>query len=171
MPTHFCLTVRFLQPYSHGRGAMATRNGRPRRCGCFRRSSRPPPPGGTSGSRLEHAAPALRWLERQPAPTIVAAAGVRSDVKYRLYVPDNVADKVAKSWSGGREASIADYRTEKDVRPTHLLGDAVHYLFPLAESDPEFETHRSTLPTAARSITHLGWGVDMVAGNAVGHYR
>jgi hypothetical protein len=53
---------------------------------------------------------------------IVAAPGIRSDVKYRLYVPDNVADKMARSWSRGQEASIADYRTEKDVRPVRLMG-------------------------------------------------
>jgi len=117
--------------------------------------------------RLDYAVPALRWLERQPAPRIVAASGVQSDVKYRLYVPDNVSDKVARSWSGGREASMADYRIEKDVRPTHLSGDFVHYLFLIAESDPEFEIHRNTLIEAARSITHLGWGVDMVVGNAI----
>jgi CRISPR-associated protein Csb2 len=113
--------------------------------------------------RLEYAAPALRWLECQPPPLIVAAPGVRSDVKYRLYVPDNVADKVARSWSAGREASLADYRTEKDVRPMHLLGEAVHYLYALPDGGcPHFEV----LSASARSITHLGWGVDMVAGNA-----
>src|SRR5207245_2953628 len=107
--------------------------------------------------------PALHWLERQESPTIIAATGVRSDMKYRLYVPDNVADKVARSWVGGREGSIADYRTEKDVRPMHLKGEAVHYLFPLTEGVcPHFDV----LAGAARSITHLGWGVDMVAADA-----
>jgi CRISPR-associated protein Csb2 len=98
---------------------------------------------------------------------VIASVGVASETKYRLYVPDNVADKVAKSWRGGNaSASIADYLTEKDVRPTHLTGEAVHYLYPLAESDTEFEKHRETLIAAARGVTHLGWGVDMVVGNA-----
>jgi len=75
---------------------------------------------------------------------------------------------VAKSWSSGRDASIADYRTEKDVRPTRLLvntGDpaTVHYLFPLADGCC---LQLDILATAARCITHLGWGVDMVAANA-----
>jgi CRISPR-associated protein Csb2 len=111
----------------------------------------------------ETVATSLRWLERQSPPLVVAPAGVPADSKYRLYVPDNVADKVAKSWSGGRAESIADYRTEKDVRPMRLVGEAVHYLFPDAtESCPHFDI----LNAAARSITHLGWGVDMVVGDA-----
>jgi CRISPR-associated protein Csb2 len=113
--------------------------------------------------RLQLAGPALSWLEGQRAPTIVAAPAIPSQGKYRLYVPDNVGDKVARSWSLGREASIAGSRTEKDVRPMHLLGEAVHYLYPLPDGDcPHFEV----LSAAARSITHLGWGVDMVTGHA-----
>jgi CRISPR-associated protein Csb2 len=115
--------------------------------------------------RLQLAVPALRWLECQSPPMIIAAAGVRSESKYRLYVPDNVGDKVARSWSAGGEASIADYRIEKDVRTMHLSADTVHYVFPIVDSDPEFEAHHKTLTRAARSITHLGWGVDMVVGD------
>jgi CRISPR-associated protein Csb2 len=166
MPTYFCLTVRFLQPYSHGRGNDGEPEWPPSPLRAFQALVAAAAGRWNERTQLEYAAPAFRWLERQPAPTIVAAPGTRSDVKYRLYVPDNVADKVAKSWSARREASIADYRTEKDVCPTHLLGDAVHYLFPVPEPGLELETHRNTLIGAARSITHLGWGVDMVAGNA-----
>jgi CRISPR-associated protein Csb2 len=116
--------------------------------------------------RVEHCAPALRWLEKQACPEIVAPKGVSAGHSYRLYVPDNVGDVVGAAWARGRDADIADYRTEKDVRPTHIDGEAIHYLFPLANGDREFESHRETLITAARSITHLGWGIDMVVGNA-----
>ncbi len=160
------LTVRFLQPYSHGRGGAGDPEWPPSPLRAFQALVAAAAARWNERIHLEYAVPALRWLESQPAPMIVAAPGVQAEVKYRLYVPDNVADKVARSWSGGREASIADYRTEKDVRPTHLLGDAVYYLFPIAESDPEFERHRNTLIDASHSITHLGWGVDMVVGNA-----
>lgn len=166
MPAHFCLTVRYLQPYSHGRGGDGDPEWPPSPLRMFQSLVAAAAARWNERMRLEYAAPALRWLERQPSPVIVAAAGAPSDVKYRLYVPDNVADKVAASWSSGREASIADYRIEKDVRPTLLRGDAVHYLFPLSESDAEFEKHRNTLIDAALSVTHLGWGVDMVAGSA-----
>jgi CRISPR-associated protein Csb2 len=165
MPASLCITIRFLQPHSHGRRGDGEPEWPPSPLRVFQALVAAAASRWNERARLEYAAAALGWLECQPAPTIVAAPSVPSDAKYRLYVPDNVGDKVAKAWSRGREASIADYRTEKDVRPSNLSGDAVHYLFPIDGSDPEFETHRNTLIDAARSITHLGWGVDMVAGN------
>lgn len=163
MPTHFCLTVRFLQPYSHGRGDGGDPEWPPSPLRVFQALVAAAAARWNERTRLVYAAPALRWLEGQPRPTIVAATGVPSDVKYRLYVPDNVADKVAKAWSGERDASIADYRTEKDVRPVHLRGEAVCYLYPIPDGDC---SHLEVLAAAARSITHLGWGIDMVAANA-----
>ena len=124
-------------------------------------------------TRLEHAAPALRWLERQKPPTIIAARGAASQVPYRLYVPDNVGDKVAASWCRGGTESVAKYRVEKDVRATRLPpdGEAVHYLWRLPASDPDFETHKDVLFAAARSFTHLGWGVRHGRGKRLGHLR
>jgi CRISPR-associated protein Csb2 len=102
---------------------------------------------------------------------VVASVGKPSRVKYRLYVPDNVGDKVAGSWSRGGTASIADYRAEKDVCPTRLIAKddhlpTLHYLWPLVDGNGEFEKHEKVLFAAARSITHLGWGIDMVAASA-----
>lgn len=105
----------------------------------------------------------LDWLEKQAPPTIIAPVATKSESGSRLYVPNNALDIVAGAWSrGNMRVSIADHRTEKIVRPTHLAGDAVHYLFPLAGTCPYFDVLRE----AARSITHLGWGIDMVAGDA-----
>jgi CRISPR-associated protein Csb2 len=112
--------------------------------------------------RLDEAVPALKWLESLPPPQVVAAEA-RACTPHRLYVPDNVADKVAASWARGREAAIADYRVEKDVQPLHLEGDTVHYLYALGGGGGE---HLETLSAAARSITHVGWGRDMAAGEA-----
>jgi CRISPR-associated protein Csb2 len=166
MPTYLCITVRFVQPTYHGRGDRGGPEWPPSPLRVFqalvaaiaaRRSER---------TRLQFAVPALRWLERQPAPTIIAAVGRTAPTKYRLYVPDNVGDKLAGSWSRGGAASLADYRTEKDVQPTLLRDrfEAVHYLW--SASGPDFETSKDVLFEAARSITHLGWGVDMVAADA-----
>jgi len=163
MSSHLCITVRFLQPFSHGRGDGGEPEWPPSPLRLFQALVAASAARWNERIRLEYAAPALRWLEQQSEPTIVASVGIVSDVKYRLYVPDNVGDKVAKSWSAGREGTIADYRTEKDVRPTHLKGEEVHYLYPLADEKSPFQ---DVLTTAARSITHLGWGVDMVASNA-----
>jgi CRISPR-associated protein Csb2 len=103
MPTQFCLTVRFLQPYSHGRGDGGDPEWPPSPLRVFQALVAAAAARWNERMQLAYAAPALRWLEHQPTPTIVAAPGVRSDVTYRLYVPDNVADKVARSWSGGGE--------------------------------------------------------------------
>src|SRR5207245_2516378 len=86
---------------------------------------------------------------------------------YRLYVPDNVGDLVGKSWSRGGEASLADYRTEKTVRPMLFQEDeAVYYLWQLAGAPDGFAEHRRNLFAAVRSITHVGWGTDIVVANA-----
>jgi CRISPR-associated protein Csb2 len=61
---------------------------------------------------------------------------------------------------------MADYRVEKDVRPTFLDGEALHYVYLVAPDDRESAGHREVLVAAARSITHLGWGIDMVAADA-----
>ncbi|MEI8078209.1 MAG: type I-U CRISPR-associated protein Csb2, partial [bacterium] len=164
MQSYFCHTVQFLQPYFHGR----TDRGEP---------EWPPSPlrvfqalvaaGATRWREKrfsECAAPALFWLEQQCISSIIAPIGQPADTKYRLYVPDNVADKVGKSWSKGGNDNVANHRTEKDIKPIHLRnGDTVYYTFPLAE---DHCPHLEILVEAARSITHLGWGVDMVVGNA-----
>jgi CRISPR-associated protein Csb2 len=163
MSIHLCITVRFLQPFSHGRGDRGQPQWPPSplrllqalvasAAGCW-----------NERAELVHALPALRWLQAQPHPTIVAGDAMRSDHPYRLYVPDNVTDKVAALWVKCRDASVADYRVEKDVRPMHLSGEAVHYLYPLPDGTCP---HLDILSAAACSITHLGWGIDMAVGHA-----
>jgi CRISPR-associated protein Csb2 len=106
----------------------------------------------------------LTWLEELGSPELIAPAAEPSSAAYRLYVPNNHADIVAAAWSGGDQfASIAEHRVEKDVRSTHLAGGVIHYLYPLPnDSSP----HLVVLKAAARSITHLGWGIDMTAADA-----
>ena len=123
--------------------------------------------GGTSAcSGWSTRGPALDWLEAA-GPSIVATPACRPELRYRC-TSRTTGDKVTAAWRGGdTEASIADYRTEKDVRPTQLITAIRGGSLPLPVADaPEFAKHTQTLIAAARSITHLGWGVDMVAGNA-----
>ncbi|MDP1559923.1 MAG: type I-U CRISPR-associated protein Csb2, partial [Pirellulaceae bacterium] len=112
--------------------------------------------------RIESAVPALRWLQELPSPEIVACAGVASEVPTQFYVPDNTADLLVPSWKRG-ETAKGPKRTEKVVLPTHLDGEAVHYLFRSSNADLR---NLDVLKSAARSITHLGWGIDMVAADA-----
>jgi len=79
-------------------------------------------------------------------------------------VPDNVADKTAASWSRGHQAAVD--RTEKDVRPAHLDGEAVHYVYALPDAEDDQRSHMETITLAARAITHLGWGIDVAVGDA-----
>jgi CRISPR-associated protein Csb2 len=113
----------------------------------------------------DFARPALIELE-SIAPKIVAPEATDPSFGFRMYVPNNSGDLMTAAWArGDTETTMAKYRVEKDVRPTRLSGEAVHYLFPISD-DAEFAKHRQTLIDAARSITHLGWGIDMVAGDA-----
>ncbi len=161
---NLCFTFHFLQPYSHGRGDGDEPEWPPSPLRMLQALVAASAARWNERQRLDYAAPALTWLVERSPPTIIASDGTLSDTPYRLYVPDNVADKVAKAWAAGREASVADYRTEKDVRPMHLPGgEAVHYLYPLP---PEGCPHEQVLTAAARGVTHLGWGVDMVVADA-----
>ncbi len=164
MPTFLCFRIEFLQPYCHGRRGDGAPEWPPAPLRLYQALVAAAAARWNERMHVQSAAPALRWLENQSPPTMVAVAGSPANASYRLYVPDNVADKVAKSWSGGREATIADYRTEKDVRPTRLSGGVVHYLYPLTDG---VCPHLEVLSLAARSITHLGWGIDMVVGDAM----
>ncbi len=163
MPTYFCLTIRFLQPYFHGRGDGGEPEWPPSPLRMFQSLVAAAACRWGESQLRDYASPALHWLESLPPPSIVAPTGQPAHSSYRLYVPDNVADKVAKTWCSGRDATIAEYRTEKDVRPVYLMGETVHYLFHLP---PASGIYLEVLAAAARSITHLGWGIDMVAGAA-----
>ncbi len=169
MPDHLCLSVRFLDGAFHGRADQGEPEWPPSPLRLFQALVAASAARWNERRVISHAAPALRWLESLPPPHIVAPATVQEAATgYRLYVPDNVGDIVGSAWSRGRDASIADYRTEKMVRPTRIADDeaALHYLWPLSDAAAGFEQHRETLFTAARSITHLGWGVDLVVAEA-----
>ena len=117
------------------------------------------------------AAPLLRWLERLPAPEIIASPASAASSPYRLSVPNNAMDIVAAAWCRGNYSNSGDanpttHRSMKTVRAVRLGGDAtVRYLWALAESDPDFESVKDLLFAAAKCVTHLGWGLDMVAGH------
>ena len=162
MTSYLCISVRFLQPYSHGRDENGEPEWPPSPLRAFQAIVAASAGRWNERRRINHAFAALQWLEAQPLPDIVAAVGIASDVRCQFYVPDNTADLIVPAWKRGEITKQAK-RTEKVVRPTHLAGEAVHYLYSLPDGQCP---HSDILSAAARSITHLGWGIDMVVGDA-----
>jgi CRISPR-associated protein Csb2 len=109
---------------------------------------------------------ALEWLALRPPQIIVAPAAVTGS-GYSLSVPNNALDIVAKAWCRGNESGLGDanpatHRTMKTVRPMLLLGEAVHYLWPVPDPiTDDISRHLRVLSGIARSVVALGWGVDL----------
>jgi CRISPR-associated protein Csb2 len=162
MPNNLCVTVRFLQPFSHGRGDSGDPEWPPSPMRLFHALVAAAAGRWNERKILEYALPALRWLELLSRPQVIATDGIVSNIRTQFYVPDNTADLLIPQLKKG-SFDATPKRTEKVVCPTHLAGDAVHYIYPL-ESDEC--PHLEVLKAAARSITHLGWGIDMVAADA-----
>ncbi len=112
--------------------------------------------------------PALEVLEQLPPPTVVASkpASMQPRYGFKTFVPNNVGDLVAKSWTGGRENDIANYRAAKEIRPTRLPDNAVvAYSWEInGAPPPHFFDHIRQL---ARAISAFGWGVNMVVADAI----
>ncbi len=166
MNSVFCITIRFLDPVPrfHGRGDDGDPEWPPSPLRLFQALVAASATRWRENLFEEYARPALRWLEKFQ-PSIVTPQVSAKSFGYRMYVPNNSGDLMTGAWArGNTETSMAKFRVEKDVRPKRLMGEAVHYLFPLTDPD---SPHLPVLSAAARSITHLGWGVDMVAGDAI----
>ncbi len=172
MPSRFCVSIRFLDPAFHGRRDGGEPEWPPSPLRVFQALVAAAAARLRAAAFLPRTGSAFMWLEQQPAPTIVASTSVAAS-GYRLSVPNNAMDIVAKAWARGNYSSSGDanpavHRTMKAVRPTLLIGDdAVHYLWPLA--DPladEVRAHIGTISDVARSVVALGWGIDMAVGHA-----
>lgn len=179
MPAQLRISVRFLDGAFHGRGDGGEPEWPPSPLRLFQAIVAAAATGWADESRSEKDMAALSWLESQPPPTIVAASRAAIQPQgYKLYVPDNVGDLVAKMWERGMtEESIAGYRTDKFIRPTLLEAPAtakdqfpaVHYVWSETGGDEDValpEEIRESLFAAVRSISRLGWGIDLVVANA-----
>lgn len=162
MADYLCFTIRYLQPLLHGRSDGDEPEWPPSPLRFFQALVAAAAAQANERARIETAVPALRWLQELPSPEMVACVGVASTTPTQFYVPDNTADLLVPSWKRG-ETDKGTKRTEKVVLPTHLDGEAVHYLFRPSSLNPRII---EVLKSATRSITHLGWGIDMVAADA-----
>lgn len=165
MNTVLCFTLRFLDPVPqfHGRGDDGDPEWPPSPLRLFQSLVSAAAQRWRDGQFRDYAQPALQWLERIQ-PSLVTPQVAAESFGYRMYVPNNSGDLMMAAWArGDTDTSMAKFRVEKDVRPLNLRGEAISFLFPLVDGAcPHFDV----LQAAARSVTHLGWGIDMVAGNA-----
>lgn len=109
----------------------------------------------------------MKWFERLGRPDIAAPAQVIG-TPFRIAVPNNDLDVWAGPISKGNEPKKQsnELKTMKQIRPVHLNGEAVHYVYPLPDDSSTWHDFADTLALAARCITHLGWGIDMAIGDA-----
>lgn len=116
------------------------------------------------------ARPALEILQRMSLQVVIAPQHLIGK-PIRIAVPNNDLDVIAAAWSKGRvpKKQPSELKTLKTVRPVRLSlsneSAAVYYIYP-CNGDLLPKRHREILVAAARSITHLGWGIDMVVANA-----
>lgn len=157
------ISVHFLQPYSHGRGEDGYPEWPPSPLRLFQALVASSVGREVDDDRRARAIAALRWLEELPAPEIIVPGGEALVEGYRSYVPDNVDDAVGRAWSKRNDGTLGSSRSEKDVRAIGLDDGPVHFVYRSVEG---LGGHLETLRAAARSMTHLGWGIDMVAGDA-----
>jgi len=160
MPAQLRISVRFLDGAFHGRSDGGEPEWPPSPLRLFQSLTNASARLNGDGVGEENAA-ALHWLESLIQPPDILAAKATPTVGYKLYVPDNVGD-LPKAIREG----IAEFRTEKPVRPLRLSGDAaVHYIWPL-DAAVDITAHLETLVSIARAVSHLGWGIDLVVIDA-----
>ncbi|MFO1043481.1 MAG: type I-U CRISPR-associated protein Csb2 [Planctomycetaceae bacterium] len=165
MKSVLCFTLRLLDPVPqfHGRGDDGDPEWPPSPLRFFQALVSASANRWRGDEFQDYARPALLWLEPL-LPSLSTPHVTEASFGFRMYVPNNSGDLMTAAWARGDvDTSMAKFRVEKDVRPLNLRGDTIRYLFPLnGDTCPHFDVLR----TAARSVTHLGWGIDMVAGNA-----
>ena len=137
MSSHLCFSIQFLSGLFHGRRDGGEPEWPPSPMRLFQ--ALVAASAAKSGDEFaERAAPALRWLEQQPPPLIVAPPATVT-TPYRLSVPNNAMDIVGRAWARGNlygdgDANPATHRAMKTVQPLRLVGgDAVHYLWQLPD--------------------------------------
>jgi CRISPR-associated protein Csb2 len=173
MGTHLCISARLLDAAFHGRADGDELEWPPSPLRLFQALvSAAAARWRESPSFPEGARPMFAWLETLGAPVIITPPA-EAGAALRLSVPNNALDVVARAWSRGNTSNVGDanpatHRTMKTVRPMRLVeGNALHYLWELNDdARAECDKFKEVILAAARSVTALGWGIDMAVGNA-----
>ncbi len=161
MNRRLVVSFRFLNPYFHGRG----NGGEPEWPPSPLRAFQALVAGAARSGRLAECEPAFRWLEGLPAPVIYAPPASLSSSGYRLSVPHNAMDLVARQWVRGNEGSASEHRAMKNVRPSRLPEDcAVHFVWALDHQSTH--EHIAGISSSAAAVSSLGWGTDLAVAEA-----
>lgn len=158
---YLCISIRFLQRLAHCRGNGGKQEWPPSPLRLFQALVASAAAKWNERTKLSHTVPALQWVENLQSPVIVSPRFVKSKNTTQFYVPDNSSELLVPAWKRG-DLNKAIKRTEKLVRPVFLDDETVYYLFALSDACPFFAMLKETV----RSITHLGWGIDMVVADA-----
>src|SRR5262245_13194087 len=132
MNSYLCLSIHFLDGTFHGRRDGDALEWPPSPLRLFQALVAASAARWGKRHQLDYARPALKWLEEEMPPVIVAPESA-AGAAYRLSVPNNAMDIVGRAWSRGNtsgtgDANPATHRAMKAVHPTWLVGgDAVHY--------------------------------------------
>ncbi|HEY0984432.1 type I-G CRISPR-associated protein Csb2 [Schlesneria sp.] len=160
-----CITLRFLDPVPqfHGRTNEGEPEWPPSPLRLFQGMVASATRRWTPEQLNDTILPALKWLETV-IPSIVTPPVKPDSIGFRMYVPNNSGDLMTAAWArGDTDTDMSKFRVEKDVRPLHLLDNTLHFLFPVS---PQGQSHFEAIQSIARSMTHFGWGIDQIAGDA-----
>lgn len=169
-----CISFRFIQPFPlfHGRKETGDSEWPPSplrafqaivNAACLLERGKSLPP------EIQQVLQALEMVQ----PEIMVPEGEPTTVGHRAYVPHNHMDLVTAAWHRGDvEANIAGHRVEKDYRPIRMEAPdqslpVLHYLYSLESVDLNPVDLLNAIRPIARAVTHLGWGIDQVAGDAI----
>jgi CRISPR-associated protein Csb2 len=170
MSADFCLTIRLLDHTFHGRRDRGESEWPPSPARAFQAIVAATAARAREKALSDAVRHALQWLERQPAPRIVAPVATRAEIAYCASVPNNAMDVAARYWVQGNyhsdDAKPATHRTMKTISCTYLRGGAVHYLWRLPDPlDNEIQRNVAALSEIAVSVVALGWGIDIAIGH------
>jgi CRISPR-associated protein Csb2 len=167
MRSYFCLSVTFLDRVYHGRGVGSEPEWPPSPLRLFQALVAAAKARWRGVEWSNPLASAFHWLEQQPPPLIVAPS-TKVGQSFRLSVPNNDLDMIARSWAKGQESrkQTSELRTMKTVQARHLLdGETIHYLWAVPDADQGVVAeHLAMLSVTARDLVALGWGIDLAAG-------
>ncbi len=151
---YLCITVRWLDTRYHGQNADGSAEWPPSPLRLFQAMLAGV---GRHISNIDEECAMFRWLKKRQAPPIIVAPPVQAGQIFTRFVPNNDSDKHLD-----RQKRL----TAKTISPMLFLNSSnIYYLWPLTDLLTDPENDLAPLIKAARSITSLGWGVDMAVGD------